>query len=270
VNVDGYILYMEAESSDSAIKPKYSYLNARKSALIKVSLILLVLVAVSLAWRYTAVNEWVNFRTIIAWQASVKNHPLAFLMVVAVYLAASLVFFPVSIVNIATIFTFGPIVGNAYSFIGWLCAAAMGYGIGTALGQRVFHKTAGPRLERYLRSDKHGFFTVLTIRLVPVAPFNVVNMFIGASSIRFRDFLAGSAVGKIPGMIILGLAGVQIEGILSKPAVADVILLTSALIILPLAVSLVCKRFFSRIELPRHSIKLLPKPMQLAARSRDS
>jgi phospholipase D1/2 len=247
---------MTDQAKNLSARVKRAYATKHKSAIIKGLFILFILVGLSLAWRYTLVSEWINFKTVIAWQESIKNHPGAVFVVVAAYVIGSLVLFPVTILNVATIFTFGPILGNLYSLAGWLCSAAMGYGIGRGLGHHLFHETAGPRLERYLRSEKHGFFTVLTVRLLPVAPFTVVNMFIGASTIRFRDFLLGSAVGRIPGMIMLAFAGVQLELILSNPEVGTVVALALTLIVLPLAIAWLMKRLHARAELQRHPSKI--------------
>ena len=37
--------------------------------------------------------------------------------------------------------------------------------------------------------------------MVPIAPFVVVNLVMGALRIRLRDFLIGSLVGVMPGML---------------------------------------------------------------------
>jgi len=39
-------------------------------------------------------------------------------------------------------------------------------------------------------------------RLLPVAPFTMVNVLAGALQIRFRDYLIGTALGMAPGIII--------------------------------------------------------------------
>lgn len=233
---------MDGTRNQFALRSKRFTIEGRKTALLKVFALILVVIGCSLAWRYTAISQWVNFDTIIAWQTSIKNHPAALLIVIGAYVAAGLVFFPVTILSVATVFTFGPILGNLYSLAGWLCSAALGYSMGYAVGHEFFHKLAGPRMEKYLRSGKHGFITVFILRLLPVAPFTLANMFIGASTIRFRDFMWGSTVGRIPGMIMMALAGVQLEMMLSNPQLGNVVLLVVVLILLPIAFAWLCKK----------------------------
>src|SRR5262249_40189982 len=87
-----------------------------------------------------------------------------------------------------------------------------------------------------------GFFTVLTMRVFPVAPFTLVNVFVGASDIRFRDFFLASLIGRIPGIILLSLAGIQIENILRRPGAMSSILLMFTLLLIPLAINWLWKR----------------------------
>jgi phospholipase D1/2 len=217
--------------------------GGRKGSLVKVSLIFLLLLTVPVAWRWTTLNEWINFDTVIAWQQSIRNHPAAFYLVVGVYVLGGLVLFPVTILNLATVFAFGPILGNGYALAGWLASASIGYGIGHAIDRQIVQKLAGSWLDSMIRSvDRHGFLTVLTLRVFPVAPFTLVNVFIGASGIRFRDFFLASLIGRIPGMILLSLAGVQVENLLRRPDAMALILLGLTLILLPLTLNWLLKR----------------------------
>jgi phospholipase D1/2 len=161
---------------------------------------------------------------------------------VGTYLLGSLVLFPVTILNVATVFTFGPILGNVYALAGWLASAAMGYGIGRTIGGKMLQTLARAWLERLTRpAGRHGFLTVLTLRVFPVAPFTLVNIFVGAWRIRFWDFFMGSIVGRIPGIILLTLAGVQVESLLRQPGVIGVVILGLTLILAPLTLSRLSK-----------------------------
>ena len=183
--------------------------------MLKGLIVLALLLALPLAWRWTPLNQWVGFEMLLAWQKSIKNYPGAFFLVMGAYLLGSLVLFPVTILNIATVFTFGPVLGNVYGVAGWLLSGSMGYGIGRLIGRDLLHKIAGPRLDRLIQqAGRHGFLTVLTMRVLPVAPFTLVNLFVGTSGIRFRDFFLASLIGRIPGIVILTLVSAQLENAL--------------------------------------------------------
>ncbi len=216
---------------------------SRKRALLKGLLIFLLLLAIPAAWRWTPLNEWVNFEKIIYWQESVQGYPGAFFLVLGAYLLGSLVLFPVTILNVATVFTFGPIMGNVYALAGWIASASMGYAIGHALGWDLLHKMAGPRLHRLVaEAERHGFVAVLTMRVLPLAPFTLVNLFIGASGIRFRDFFLASTVGRIPGIVVLSVAGIQLESALRSPALGSFVLIGFTLVLVPLALAWLTKQ----------------------------
>jgi len=224
----------------------------RKAAILKSLIIFLTLFAFPALWKWTSLNDWINLETIVAWQASVRNNPAAFYLVVGAYLLGSLVLFPVTILNVATIFAFGPILGNIYGLFGWLAGAAMGYGIGRALGRQSVRTLARSRLGRLIQpAGRNGFLTVLTLRVFPVAPFTLINFFVGATGIRFRDFFLASLVGRIPGIILLTLAGAQVENLLRQPDVIGVVLLGLTLTLVPFALAQFSKRVVSRHRRPR-------------------
>ena len=230
--------------------------NTGKPSLLKLLLILLVLLAIPALWRWTPLNQWINFGTIIAWQQSMRGNPAAICLVAGIYVLGGLVFFPVTILTVATVFTFGPIAGNAYAMAGWLLSAAVGYSIGRGIGRELLHKLAGPRLDRLIQqAGRHGFFTVLTMRILPVAPFTLVNLFVGASWIRFRDFFLASLIGRIPGMVGLTLFGFQLESVLHRPAVETLVLLGFVLLLLILAGAWLTRRFESGVRQRSYSSK---------------
>lgn len=204
-------------------------------------LVLLALIALPLAWYATPLRDWVDFETVADWQQSIRGSAAAPYLIVSAYLLAAVVFFPVTILSLVTILTFGPAVGGVYSLIGWLSSAALGYGVGRALGQDLLWNIAGPRIRRLeLEARRHGFVAVLIMRLFPVAPFTLVNLFIGASRIRWRDFFLGSLVGRVPGLVVLVLFTFQLEYVLRAPDPASLLLL-GLLVLLILAGALITR-----------------------------
>ena len=57
---------------------------------------------------------------------------------------------------------------------------------------------------------KRGVIAVTLVRLVPIAPFAVVNLVMGAMRIRPHHFVIGSILGFLPGMLAATVLSDQI------------------------------------------------------------
>jgi uncharacterized membrane protein YdjX (TVP38/TMEM64 family) len=157
--------------------------------------------------------------------------------------------FPVTVLIAATAATFGPWLGFAYATVGALASALASYAIGAAIGKRTLRDILGPRLNRIRRqAAKRGVITVAALRMVPVAPFTVVNLVAGASSIPVFDYAAGTLLGMLPGLIMISAVGHQFARILTAPSAADFAWLTAAVIAwiaLSIGVQAVVARYWS-------------------------
>ena len=63
---------------------------------------------------------------------------------------------------------------------------------------------------------------VAAVRLVPVAPFTVVNLAAGACSIRLMDYLLGTLIGMLPGLIVIAALGHQISSVFTDFTPANI------------------------------------------------
>ncbi len=75
----------------------------------------------------------------------------------------------------------------------------------------------------------HGFGAVLLARLVPVLPFTVINYGAGVTGVLFASYVAGSALGMIPGTIAyaaLGAVG-DTDPAVTAAAVAALVVLSA-------------------------------------------
>ena len=219
----------------------------------KAAALFLILLGLPLLWRWSPLADRFNLQTIFAWQESMRNDAAAPFYVAAAYLIGSLFFFPITILNLATLFAFGSLWGNIYAFGGWLLSSAEGYGIGRLIGKDLLHKLAGRRLAPLVdRMEQHGFLSVLAMRVLPVGPFTLVNLFSGSCGIRFRDFLLATVVGRLPGIVILTLFAVQIENVVRRPGVFSVAALGFVLIVVPWAIARLSRRYADRRERKPH------------------
>jgi phospholipase D1/2 len=203
---------------------------------------LLGLLALAAAWQWVIPNRWLDFEALAAWQRSFQTNPLAPLIVIAAYILGGIVLFPVTLISAATIVTFGPVMGNLYGLAGWLASASLGFCVGRYVGQDWLSGLLDKRFEG-LRCvvKRRGLLAVLGLRVVPVAPFSIVNLFIGASGIRFSDFVLGSILGRIPGIVAFTLFAVQLQSLAHSISLAKFLM-----VMVGLTVVFVAQRWMTR------------------------
>src|SRR6185312_12256992 len=97
---------------------------------------------------------------------------------------------------------FGPWLGPVYTIVGATASAALTFGIGRRLGRETVRRLAGKRVNDLSRRlAKRGLLAIAFVRLLPIAPFSIVNVVAGASHIRWSDFLLGTIIGLLPGIV---------------------------------------------------------------------
>jgi phospholipase D1/2 len=74
------------------------------------------------------------------------------------------------------------------------------------------------------RLDQHGLLTMTVLRLLPIAPFAMVNSVAGAAAIRTRDYLFGSLFGMAPGVVLMTVSGDRLGAWLRQPDPAHLVL----------------------------------------------
>jgi uncharacterized membrane protein YdjX (TVP38/TMEM64 family) len=132
-----------------------------------------------------------------------SRSPLAVPVVLGAYMIAGFVAFPVTLLIAATALVFGPLVGGLYAYAGALLNAAATFWLGWRMGRHTVRRVAGEGLNRIThRLMNGGALAVAVLRLLPVATYPVVNMVAGASRLRFPGFIAGTAIGIIPGIAL--------------------------------------------------------------------
>jgi phosphatidylserine/phosphatidylglycerophosphate/cardiolipin synthase-like enzyme/uncharacterized membrane protein YdjX (TVP38/TMEM64 family) len=196
-------------------------------------LLLAALVALAAAWHWTPLGDWLGFDTLARFATRLAASPWAPFIVIAGYVVAGLLVVPVTPLLAATVFVFGPWLGPAYAMTGSLLSAAVTYGLGRVLGRNAVRTLAGPRLNRLSRRlGERGLLAMAAIRLVPIAPFTVVNLVAGATHIRTRDFLVGTAIGMAPGMLGMALFIDRVGAAIRDPGIGTLVVLVVVVAVL--------------------------------------
>jgi uncharacterized membrane protein YdjX (TVP38/TMEM64 family) len=96
--------------------------------------------------------------------------------------------------------------------------------------------------------ETEGAFYLFTLRLVPVFPFFIINLVMGLTPIKTRQFYLVSQIGMLPGTLVYVNAGTQLaqidslKGILSPDLLLSFVLLGSFPLLAKKAVSVIKKK----------------------------
>ena len=115
---------------------------------------------------------------------------------------------PGAVMTIAGGLAFGTLWGSIYSVMGADAGALIAFAAGRFLGRSFVQRVVGGRFEKLLAQiGRHGFQIIFYLRLVPLIPYNALNLLAGASPITFRDYFWASVIGMIPGTVLFAFLG---------------------------------------------------------------
>lgn len=184
-----------------------------------IGLAVLVLGGLALAWQHTSLHDYLDLQNALRVAEQLRDQPLSPLWVALAYVAAGLAVVPVVLLIAVTGMVFGPWLGLMYALGGSLLSAAAMYGVGRLLGQDKLQRYLSKRLRSLNRQlQKRGVLAVAAMRLLPVAPFTVVNLLAGAARIPLRHFLLGTAIGMFPGIAMTVFFIDRVEAALRSPS----------------------------------------------------
>jgi uncharacterized membrane protein YdjX (TVP38/TMEM64 family) len=169
----------------------------------------IVIIALFTAVRVLPVTDWLT--RFNYWVAHLGIWGV--LLFILVYILATVLFFPASILTIGAGFIFGVLLGTAIVSIAATVGAALAFLIARYLARnQIEHRVANnPRFKRIDRAiGERGTKLVFLLRLSPLIPFNLSNYFYGLTAVRFWSYVLASWIGMLPGTLLyvyLGAAG---------------------------------------------------------------
>ena len=187
---------------------------------------LLALILLAGLWQWTPLRELIDVTSMVNYLEEVGHGPTALLITVGGFLIGGVLVMPVMVLIAVTILAFGPWWGFWYALTGMTASALLTFGIGRLLGRRLMDHLSGSWVHRTSRTlAAKGILTVVALRILPVAPFSILNAIAGASHIRTRDFFVGTILGELPGLVSLALFLEQVTETVRHPGLGSVLLL---------------------------------------------
>jgi phospholipase D1/2 len=177
------------------------------------------LLALGLAWQFTPLGDLADHEKMLEWARPLQSTAWGPLIATAAFIAASLVFLPITAMSVAMAVLFGPWIGWVCSLVACVTSSVIGFAVGRTMWHDAVRWMTGPRLDKLSKKlSHHGLVTVIAVRLVPIAPFTVVNLVAGSSHLRFRDFFLGTVIAMAPGLLAMSLVADRVAAAVDEPS----------------------------------------------------
>lgn len=215
-----------------------------RGALIRFAGVIGALLVLAALWRWGPIAEYTDIASLEAWGQSLRGEWTATAAVLGAYVVGGLAMFPITVLIAATGLVYGPLDGLLVAGAGSLFSAIAGYGVGVLLGRKALRRLPGGRLSRVSRRlARRGLLSMTIVRLLPLAPFTLINFTAGASRISLQDFILGTVLGMAPGIVAITLFSGQLGEAMRAPDPLNVGILFGLLLIITVAGTWAWRRF---------------------------
>ncbi|MBO1349765.1 MAG: TVP38/TMEM64 family protein [Hormoscilla sp. GUM202] len=135
---------------------------------------------------------------------------------IVLYTIATLFVLPSTPLNMSGGAIFGFWLGTLWTLIAAVMAAVIAFVFTRTLGRQfIANKLAGRWEQIDIEVGQGGLFYMFAIRLQAIIPYAIVNFAAGLTSISFRDYLLGTILGTVPGILPFVMMGSGLQSLQS-------------------------------------------------------
>lgn len=179
-----------------------------------------------------AVLYFTTFRNITAEQLlkyTPENIWLAAIVIIAMFSLKSLTFFFPMIVIVTACGMTAPNMWAALAIntMGIFCMMNIPYLIGKFAQREYVEKLVmkHKKMQEIISLNmSNGIFFAFFLRIINCLPYDIVGMFLGSVNMKWRDYIIGSMLGTLPGMICCTFMGNYIDDPFSAKFIASVVI----------------------------------------------
>ncbi|AFZ51778.1 TVP38/TMEM64 family protein [Dactylococcopsis salina] len=158
-----------------------------------------------------ASTRFINFQDLLTNALEWINNlgAAAAIVFIVIYMVATVLFFPASLLTLGAGVVFGVFLGSLYVFIAASIGASLAFLVGRYIARGWVEKQieGNPRFKAIDQAvAEEGVKIVLLTRLSPIFPFNLLNYAYGLTKVTFRDYVVGT-LGILPGTIMFVYVG---------------------------------------------------------------
>jgi uncharacterized membrane protein YdjX (TVP38/TMEM64 family) len=169
----------------------------------------LVVAALVIAWRL-GYFSLARREELLAFVQHARHNPWAGPLYVVAYAIIATLGLPITVVSVVGGALFGTIRGVALAWTGAMIGTVSAYFLARSIGQGTVRRFLGrhhllDRLKK--RSD---FWALVRLRVLPVAPFAVLDYVAGLVGVSLRALLLATAIGALPTVVVYSYAGSEL------------------------------------------------------------
>lgn len=159
---------------------------------------ILFLALICFAWQWTPLESVLSPQSVMPMLAEFRQAPHALILFLCAFALGGVVL-PITLLFILTVAVWGPVAALWIGMIGMMLAASFGFGLGKILGMRPVRALLGTDTEKYRQFiGNTGFLGMTLFRMVPIAPYALVNLGLAVTGISFARYFWGTLAGMIP------------------------------------------------------------------------
>lgn len=170
--------------------------------------VVLGIAIIALLWKVTPLSEYATPNSIRSLLETLRGSPWAVSAAMAIYTVGTLALFPHMAMTASIVLVFPPVEAFSICMTGSLVSGSIGYGVGRMFGMKSLKALVGQTAEKISGYAKQGGILGITLlRLLPLAPYTVVNIALAMLETPFLIFIAGTFLGTLPGTLIASILG---------------------------------------------------------------
>lgn len=191
-----------------------------------------VLLGLTALWYWTPLKEFAEPRVIAQWVRTMAASSWLPLLIGLVFVLGNAVMFPNTVLCLATILALPGWPGFLYATGGSLLAAVLTYLAARQYGPERLKGLKIKSVDRVSAAlKKGGVVSLTTLRLLPLAPFPIVNLMAGAAHVRAVPYVISTLLGLLPGNLLMTAFGRQLRRMLTDPTPTDIAGLAAVMVV---------------------------------------
>lgn len=180
--------------------------RGRRSAILKLAGLVALVGAAYAVLQATPADDYLNRDGIGEAVSWLRGAPWAPVVFVAAYATATALAAPGAVLTLAGGAVFGVFWGSVFNLLAANLGANAAFVLARFLGRDGVRRLAGADSAALRKLDqaveRRGFAGLLVLRLIPLAPFNVLNFGAALTTLRWRVYAGATLIGIVPGTVV--------------------------------------------------------------------